>query len=69
MACRDLAKAEKLPLLWECRGQLHYHAYRLSLFESVRQFVKDFRAAARPWKLWCATRYMPFIKDVAISGI
>jgi len=59
MACRDLLKAEKAV---EVPQDSHDNASRLGLFESVRQFVNDFRQAS-PWMVCNAAIYMPLLKE------
>jgi len=62
MACR-VAWRRKSCLFCVEMGQLHYHAYRLSLFESVRQFVKDFRASGKTLGFGVQRRiYMPLLR-------
>jgi len=67
MACRDLAKAEKAAssvgiLTWDSYTIMHIG---LASLESVRQFVKDFRASGQDLDaLVCnAAIYMPLLKE------
>lgn len=66
MACRDLAKAEKAALMVEM-PQDSYTVMHIDLasLESVRHFVKDFRASGKSLDaLVCnAAIYMPLLKE------
>lgn len=66
MACRDLAKAEKAAQsVGMAPGSYTIMYINLGSLESVRQFVRDFRAKGRPLDaLVCnAAIYMPLLKE------